>query len=567
MRMLAPLLVLSVTACVASDAPPNDPPPPPAEPTVVYLTPTQHLSRASLALRGMRPSIEELEAVDADPAQLAVIVDRYLASPEFGETIKDLHNETLLLRIEQPTLTFPLPPSLPTATALDINGGVFDEALRLIENVVMTDQPYTKIVTANYTMTNGVVSAIWGLPHTGPAEQWERATATDGRGAAGILGIESLYHRWRSTGFNYNRGRANMISRSLLCHDFLHADIDVDTTVDLSDPDVVANAVVQNPSCAGCHQTLDPVASYLFPFRGTVNLVALTNGTATYPTGGYVAAQETRWKTTNKRTPMFFGVAATGLTGLGQAIAEDPRFARCTATRFASYLTEVPKDQLAGAWIARLQAAFVSGNFSAKQLARDIVLSDEFRVSHDTDAARAEELVGAQKIRPDQMSRMLYGLTGFRWTTTTAARLRNIPYGAPDLLKSDFVGFRVLGGGIDSYFVTEPVHTMNATSSLVAKSAAAAAADFVVEHDATAAVGQRTLFVEAGITATDPALIRAQLAYLHARIYGELVGPDSPEVDDTYQLYTDALAAAGNSRRAWKLTLVGMFADFRSLFY
>ncbi len=564
LRFLAPVLL---AACTASTDTPGPDAMPSGDPTIVYLTPTQHLTRASMALRGLRPSIADLQAVDADPTQLPAMVDRYLSSPQFGETIKELENESLLLRIEQSTLTFPQPPSLPTSTALDINGSVFDEPLNLIEDIVMSDQPYTKIVTADYTLTNGMVSTIWGLPHTGPADQWSHATATDGRGAAGILGIEALYHRWRSTGFNYNRGRANMISRSLLCHDYLHADIDIDTSVDLSDPDVVANAVVANPSCAGCHQTLDPLASYLFPFRGTVNLVALQNGTDTYPVGGYTVAQETRWKTTNKRPPMFFGTTATGLAGLGQAIADDPRFARCTAMRFASYLTEVPRDQLSGAWVAKLQAELVAQNFNAKKLARAIVLSDEFRVSYDTDDVAAEAVVGAQKARPDQLERMLRDLTGFRWTTTTAAKLRAIPYGTPDLLKSDFVGFRVLGGGIDSYFVTEPVHTMNATSSLVAKSAAAAAADFVVEHDFTVPAAERTLFVAAAVTDTDETKIRAELAHLHARIYGELVEPTSSEVDDSYALYTDALAAAGNPRRAWKLTLIGMLSDFRSLFY
>ena len=48
---------------------------------------------------------------------------------------------------------------------------------------------------------------------------------------------------------------------------------------------------------------------------------------------------------------------------------------------------------------------------------------------------------------------------------------------------------------------------------------------------------------------------------------GELVAADSSEVDDSYALFTDALAAAGNPRRAWKLTLIGMLSDFRSLFY
>lgn len=568
MRILALLLL---GACV-NGADPTDPPitPPPDElsPTAQFLSPTKHLTRASIALRGVRPSIEDLQAVDADPATLPAIIDRYLATPEFGETIKELHNETLLLRTEQPNLTMPRTASVPTdVTAVEMNTGVFEEPLRLIENIVMTDQPYTKIVTADYTMVNGISAQIWGLPHTGARSEWKRATWTDGRGAAGVLTTEVLYHRWRSTGDNYNRGRANMIARNFLCHDFLHSDIAVDTSIDLADPEIVANAVVANASCAGCHQTLDPLASYLFPFRGQLPIAALAQGREDYPTGGYLTAAEGRWRTTNKRPPLFFGSPAAGLTGLGQAIAEDPRFAKCAAERFAAYLTEVPQAQVSGRWIARLQTELVASNFSAKQLAKAIVLSDEFRVSHDTDAEAAERLVGMQKLRPDQMTRLVRDLTGFSWTTTTGATLRQYPYGSPDLLSSDHLGFRVLAGGIDSYYVTEPVHTINATSSLVAKAMASAAAEFIVEKDAVAAAAQRTLFVEAGIGATDPAQIRAQLAYLHARMYGELVAPDSEEVDETFALFSEALTTTGNQRRAWKLTLVGMLTDVRSLYY
>jgi hypothetical protein len=562
MRLLA--LSLSLAACAGNGSSGDDDqqPPPDVSPTAVYLTPTQHLTRISLALRGMRPALADLRNVDADPSVLPAIVDRYLGSPAFGETIKELHNETLLLRIEQPTFTYPAIGPLAGATAREINGQ-FEESLRLIEDIVMSDQPYTRIVTAEYTMANGTTAAMWGLPHTGPADAWERTQFPDGRAPLGILATNSIHHRWRSTGFNFNRGRANLISRALLCHDFLASDIMVDTSVDLSDPDVVANAVVANASCAGCHQTLDPLASYLFTFRGSLAPV----GVDAYPVTYYSPGTANRWMTANKRPPMFFGHPTNGLTGLGAAITKDPRFAKCTATRFASYFTEVPQNEVSGAWIARLQDILVESGWNAKALAKAIVLSDEFRVSHDTDPEAAEATVGALKVRPEQLQRMLRDLTGFNWSTTANNSLRGIPYGTANLLESDFIGFRVLAGGIDSYFVTEYVHTMNATSSLVAKAAASAAADFVVEHDLAAVAAERTLFTEAAVNATDPDRIRAQIAHLHARLYGELVAADSPEVGETLALYDDAFAATNNRARAWKLTLIGMLSDFRSLFY
>jgi len=534
--------------------------------TVVFLTPTQHLSRASLALRGVRPSIEDLKAVEADPDALGGIVDRYLDSPEFGATIKDLHNDTLLMRMEYQPLQLPLTATFTNHTVVEINGSAYEEPLRLIEDIVMHDQPYTQIVTADYTLVDGIIAQIWGFPHSGPANVFTRYHWTDGRPSAGVLSTEVLYHRWISAGANYSRGRANLISRAFLCHDFLHSDIVVDTSIDLSDPEVVSNAVVANPSCAGCHQTLDPLASYLMTFANHQPIAQLAQGQRDYPIGGYDPLGENRYRGTNHRPPMFFGVPATKLDGLGKAIADDPRFARCTAARFASYLTEVPLDDVSGAWVARLQKLFVENNFSAKKLARAVVLSDEFRVSHDTNPETADRLIGTQKLRPEQLSRMIRDLTGFRWTTPSGASIRSVPYGTGDLLDGDLVGFRVLFGGIDSYFVTERVHTMNATSSLVAKAAASAAAEYIVEHDAVAAAADRKLFTAAAVGTTDETAVRAQIAYLHARIFGDLVAADSADVDQTYQLFT-AAAAASTPKRAWKIVLIAMLTDFRSLFY
>ena len=560
MRISISLCLL--VACTGNTSPSgDDQPPDDVSPTAVMLTPAQHLTRVSMVLRGLRPSVEELRQVDADPSVLPAIVDRYLQSREFGQTIREMHNEHLLMEIEQPQFTYPALGPITTATARQINS-IFEEPLRLIEDVVMSDQPYTKIVTADYTMANGTSAAIWGLAHTGGVDQWTRTTWTDGRPKAGILSMDVLYNRERSAGFNYHRGRANLISTALLCHDFLASDIMLDTTIDLADPDAVSSAVVSNATCAGCHQTLDPLASHFFTFRNQLAPVSVT----AYPVTYYTPDTANRWMTATRRTPMFFGTPTGGFAGVGAAIAADPRFAKCAATRFASYFTEVARNDISAAWVARLHKIFVDSNYNAKELAKAVVLSDEFRLSHDTDEARAENTVGVLKIRPEQLHRMLLDLTGFSWSANTG-NLRGIPYGLANLLESDFIGFRVLAGGIDAYFVTEPVHTMNATSSLVAKAAASAAADFVVDHDLAAAAGARTLFVEAGVGTTDEALIRKQLAYLHARLYGELVAPDSAEVDESLALYNEAFAATADRARAWKLTLVGMLSDFRSLFY
>jgi hypothetical protein len=552
-RALSVVLLVAV-ACSAEPSSPS---------TGSFLTPAEHLARASLALRGIRPSLPDLREVTAAPDRLPALVDRYLDSPEFGITIRELHDSVLLLHPELTNFTPPPAPPLQAITFSAMNRSIYDEPLRLIEDIVMTDQPYTRIVTADYTMADRTVATVWGLDHSGD-DGWERTRWSDDRGAAGILASTALYLRYRSVAFNYNRSRANAISRSLLCHDFSESDIHIDTSIDLSDPAIVADAVIHNPSCVGCHQAMDPLASYFSPFlQGTMNSVVIP----TYPVDFYRSADAEAWSTTTRRPPGYFGARPVGLPGLGKAIADDPRFARCAAIHFASYLTETPERDLAPTWIAQLQDAFVNGGYRAKQLARAIVLSDEFRAASAPDLVAAESVIGYQKVRPQQLERMLQALTGFVWETDTTQTINGWTFGHVDYLDDDYLGFRVLAGGIDSWYVTAPTHTMSPTASLVLRAVARRAAAFVVDHDAAAAPDERWLFTRAAIDDIDPATVRAELAELHGRIFSELVDLSDPALDDSEALFDGALAASGDPRRAWTVTLTGMLSDLRAIYY
>ena len=509
--------------------------------TRTFLSPTEHLTRASLALRGVRPSVDELRAVAADPDRLTDLVDGYLHTAEFGATVRELHDEALLLRVRDRQYTLPAVDKLEGYTFDQIDDSIYGEPLHLIEDVVTTDQPYTRIVTADYTMADPIVAAAWGLDRAEDGPGWTRAS---GRPPAGIIGIPAIYMRYRSTATNYNRGRANAISRGLLCHDFLDSDIAIDTSVDLSDPVAVSNAVVANPSCAGCHQALDPLASYFFRFgQGTLAI----STSQKYPYQGYYSEDgATGWFLTNDRPPAYFGQQADGLDGLGRAIAADPRFARCAAIHFASYLTEVRTDALSADWIAQLQEHFRGNDYNARMLAREIVFSDQFRVAYDDDETAAQGVVGYQKLRPAQLARMIEAITGYRWTQYSPAFAGIGPYwpmGTYDVLDDDLAGYRVLDGGTDDFPHTDPVFTMNATASLVTRRLAYQAAAYMVANDAR-------------YHSVDDA--REKLVELHAKIYSELVGES--DVDDELQL----LQSIDDPQRAWTITIAAMLSDLRA---
>src|SRR5437899_2772239 len=136
-------IVLVLAACAP------EPPPPAPDPSALQLSPTERLVRASAALRGTRPSLAELQSVDADPTTFDTIVASYLTTPEFATTIREMHDEALLLRVQQSNYTTIAIGPLTGVSFEQLAASLYEEPLRLIEDVVMSDSPYTKIVTAD----------------------------------------------------------------------------------------------------------------------------------------------------------------------------------------------------------------------------------------------------------------------------------------------------------------------------------------------------------------------------------------------------------------------------------
>ena len=541
-----------------------------------------------MALRGVRPSAEDIAAVEADPAELDAIVDVYLDSAEFGATMRELHNDALLVLTDY----FLYPAGFRPVGPLDgedyyaLNRSVMEAPLRLIEHVIANDRPYSEIVTADYTLANHHVAAVWGLPYSGEGE-WIETSWEDGRENAGILSDSWLYHRHSSTRSNANRGRANAISRALLCNDFATRDIELDVSIDLADPEVVANAVEANPTCAGCHQTLDPLASFFrgfFPLR-VPGMVEATcdplppqydspDECEEYPLLGYYPDLFPDILRVPMRDPAFFGSAGDEVQSLGEHIAEDPRFALCAAERFYSFFHQVPLDDVPFEAAAELQTTLIESDMNAKTLTKAIVMSDEFRVSHvvpvkaNQDTIEPEDdVIGFKKARPEQLARMIEDVTGYRWRADLSwVAGPDLPYGlgTVDVLEDSFVGYQVLAGGVDGIFTTRPSHTYSATSSLVLRALAEYAAEFVVESD-FGGEPRKLLTIEE--TTTERAQIRTQLATLWLRLYSDRVAAENPELESALTLWDAAFEHSNSTRRAWKVTLAAMLQDVRLAYY
>lgn len=364
------LLALAVACDPGSTPAPDpvidsDPTVEPPGPQVEPLSPTQHLVRASLVLRGLLPSPDELRAVRDDPTQIEPLVDAWLESPEFLEVMKDLHAELLQVRAD---VIEPLPAKGPLAgrklnTLYEAHS---EEPLELVRHVIANDRPYTEILTADYMLTNEPLSLMYGLDYDPSGPAWQVSRWSDERPHAGLLSSAELWRRHESAGSNFHRLRANFIADTFLCADFANRDIAVSGEVTISDELEVAAVTRTDPGCVACHQALDPLAAFFWGFhrrfKGNFTARAYESGCDTrwessppteyppevycYPIKGWIPAEQQDWETWQLRPPAFYGHPGHDLRDLGAMIIEDPRFSQCIARQFYGWFTQQDKEEV-----------------------------------------------------------------------------------------------------------------------------------------------------------------------------------------------------------------------------
>lgn len=532
----------------------------PAPAEVTPLSPVARLIRASMILRGVRPSLGELQDVQVHPERLDDDVGRWLDEPGFGEVVREIEDHAWRL----PSLVLQLPANGPLTdvTMSRIQDSLLSAPSRMAERVVMDHLPYTDTVTADWFVADAVVARAWpdvdGFDFDDP-DTWQKVQWADGRPTAGLLSDSGLWTRYRSPNANFDRQRANALSRALLCHDFLDAEVvDPGVVVDLTDPDAATEAVSTVPGCVACHQDLDALAGF-FPFDPFWAVPSMQ-----FPYAVYDPAYDEAWRDMTGRPPGYFGLGGGDLADLGRYVAADPRFSECAARRFYGWFAQQAPDDVPFEVAAELQGVLVDSGFDAQALARAAVLHPTLAVERS--AQPGNDVPGYLTASPRQLARMVEALTGFRWQVTVEepccdASGGSSPYGTVDLASDRYVGYGVVGGGFDGDSVLDPKRTPSATGALFQRRLAENAAAYAVD---TGAPGLFTR-LDPREDASDDA-VRDQLADLHLQILGEAVGAHDGPVDETFALWA-AADGRGGPAHAWKVTLTAMLRDLRAVTY
>ncbi len=528
-------LLALVLACASPGALPTEEP-------IPQMAASAALTRISLDLRGVRPSADELARAGEDGAR-AALVETWLEDPRFEARVRDLWSEVLLTRTAPRFLSAA---SYGLSDEAAYSRAVGEETLRILGRVAAEGLPWTTIVTADWTMADPTLAAIWPLERT-PGEGWQVARYTDGRPAAGILATNSFHQRYDSTASNANRKRANAASRILLCHDYLVRPIEFDRNVNLLEDEAVHAALTENAACVNCHHALDPLASYFFGF-------SWADPGNPREASHYFPSREQGWRDATGRPPAYYGEPGYSLAELGQQIAADSRFPTCAVEQAFTLLMRRPVEIDDTDALVRHRDAFLQGGLRMKALLASIVTDPRYLAADvDTSLSTYTGAVPKKLVTADLLASSVEGLTGYRWTQ-----------GGYDLLQDDTVGVRTLAGGADGYAVTQSATRPNATLLLVQERLAEAAAWHVV-HEAP----ERLL---SGVDLTagpddDAAGFGRAVARLHLAILGHVVAEDGEEVVAAATLWRDVARIERDPRAAWAGLVAVLLRDPDFLLY
>ncbi len=491
-------------------------------------------ARASLDLRGTRPSEADLLRVEADPTVYRELVDTYLHDDRFPDRVGDLFAETTLTR----TAAWDVVPPAELSDATDkaetraFLRDVGDEAPNFMARIARDDLPYTDLVTGDWAVTTDLLAPFWPVEYPEGATGWQVSRYTDDRPAAGLLTANGLWWRYTSTTENANRGRANAVARIFVCHDIVQNEAAFDADLDLLDAAAMLHATRNVPSCISCHAVLDPIGSYLFGFFN----ISLESGVeaATYHT-----ENEQLWRSYTTVEPAFYGKPGNSIWDLGQQLADDPRFLRCAAKRTYEGLLRHPETLDDRGPIDEHLAAFVDGDLTLRALYASIVNDPRYRPGEATVAGAAP----IKQLGPEQMESSVEELTGFVWTQS----------GFP-MLRDNTDGVHMLAGGVDGQLATLASTSPSPTILLVMERLAEGGAATVVANELAMARADRVLFTEIDPDTgpeADAAAFTAQLRVLTLRITSRNLAADDEEILALQDLWSQLFELTANPTAAW----------------
>ena len=492
----------------------------------------QILTRASLDVRGHRPNLEELSSVSQSRANLNRMLDNLLDDSNVGEQYASLMAGVWKTEVVEYDHTDHEYAFSDSNQIFDLLTALGQEPLQMLAEITRSDLPYSEIVTGDWTMSNSAL-AQWSPVNYDWSDStggWQKVEYTDDRPAAGVLVNNGLWWRYNSTLTNAQRGRANVISKMLLCNDFLERRINVDRELNLLDEEGVFEALTTSPTCVSCHVDLDPLAANFWGLYRHFRF-SLEEQFSYHP------EREMHWVEQTGVGPAYFGSPISSLSDLGDSIAQDPALYTCLVQRTMSQMIHQPiRAEDWSRWQPHL-AAFVESGYTIKPLLRSIFDDESYR------NVEVPKIVTA-----DLFAKQLSHLTHYRFSVDDI-----------DGIDADLYGLRGLFGGRGKDWMTNPSNVPITTFSLVVQQLSEAAA-YHATHDTEAIQHLFGFSIENQNSGN-----RNNLEYVFTKVLSQ--SPLSSEIDAIDELWTDVYSLNNDAIEAWQATLIYLFRHPNFLTY
>ena len=573
---------------------------------VTFAADQKVLARAAVLFAGRNPTAAEEAAVAAGgtPVLRQTIRD-YMQGPTFqafldevGETWFLTRGSTILGNNMGYTVA-----DWPSATNIINNTGLVageqnrfvtsarKEPIELMKYIVNNERAWTEMVSGNYTVVNAILAqylqATVSGTFTNPADDTVFLPAIlpsqrlgGNREHAGVLSTQAWLSRFPTTPTNRNRHRVYQMAKQ-----FLATDVSALAVRPIDDGGTFKIPTMENPACAACHDTIDPMAAGFMNWQENNRYLPFKDSTgkdhalpASYRSANYPkdASNQSYYKLgdawfRDEKAPGYYGIAMPGgVTGnptalqwLGAQVATDQRYALGAvhfwyravfgreplkapldtstpenANRLSAYnaQNEVFQDIA-----SRFQTNRGNGAFNVKDLLADLVMSPWGRAESASGltAGRMIELgdLGPfNMLNPVHLNRKLASLVGQTFTDF------NNPYAGFGLNYGDFDGINRLERAQE--------HTMMqsiAIDRLVATRSCSFTQNDFNKTQATRLLFPKVTLADTPATPAGATAIQDNIKHLHKWLWKDDVPVSDAEVQRTYKLFTDVWADRANA--------------------
>ena len=460
------------------------------------------LRRISLAIKGTLPTTEEYQRITENPSQINVILEEYISSEWHERRLNGIFADWTKNRVDAFNISQE-DYQLPLSTEYNFLQSVGEETPRLMTYYATKDQDWRMVVQSPFTMANDMLLSLWPLEELGTEDEtWRKAKYTDGRPPLGILMNNGLWWRYYTTPNNFNRSRASVMAELFLCTDYRTRPISFEATALLEHEDF-NDTIQSNEACIGCHNTLDPLAAAFFGFwwYDIYDTAEMSR---------YHPEREFLGEDLLNINMAYFGIPMSSPAALGNLVAQDPRFTKCTTKRLHQALAHTDKTTFSDE--QHLHEVFAQSDFRISALVKEIVQMPGFHTQEN-------RILSAQ-----QLASSIEELTGFVWKKDDVL-----------LLENDIIGYRKMLGGADGLEITSPARQTSISRQLTLKRLTQKAAMYWA--------------TEQEINGSLPTSLEDDLYQdLFIRIYGKPVSKDRKELDQS--MFTQIQEEYSNTQ-AW----------------